>query len=88
MLKPLIALLACAGSLVAHAQYPARPVRLVVASVPGSAPDVLARILAEQTAESLKLVVETSGPQALAELVRADIARYRVLGARLNIEPN
>jgi tripartite-type tricarboxylate transporter receptor subunit TctC len=34
--------------------FPSRPVKVVVASVPGSAPDVLARILAESLSPSLK----------------------------------
>ncbi|MEO7403262.1 MAG: tripartite tricarboxylate transporter substrate binding protein, partial [Burkholderiales bacterium] len=34
--------------------YPTRPVRIVVASVPGSAPDVLARLIAEPLAARLK----------------------------------
>lgn len=140
-----------ASSSGAYAQdYPNRPVRIIVASVPGSAPDVLARILAERVAPQLKrpsaalagiptigdsipgfsaktwfglfapagtrpdviarlnrdvravlesaatrqalalqgLVVETSEPAALAELVRADIARYKTLAQRLKIEAN
>lgn len=34
--------------------YPSRPVRIVVASVPGSAPDVLARMLAERMTASFR----------------------------------
>lgn len=34
--------------------YPSRPVKVVVASVPGSAPDVLARVLAEALSPALK----------------------------------
>ena len=41
-------------------EYPSRPVKLVVASVPGSAPDVLARVLGEKLGSILKqpVVVE------------------------------
>lgn len=52
-----ISLMAAAlvSSLSAVAQdFPARPVKVVVASVPGSAPDVLARILAESLGPALK----------------------------------
>lgn len=46
---------ALVSSLSAAAQdFPARPVKVVVASVPGSAPDVLARILAESLGPALK----------------------------------
>ena len=53
-----LALGTAAAALPALAQdYPSRPVRLVVASVPGSAPDVLARVLAEKLGPALKQAV-------------------------------
>ena len=33
--------------------YPARPVRLIVGAVPGSAPDVIARLVAQRLSERL-----------------------------------
>ena len=33
--------------------YPTRPVRLIVGAVPGSAPDVIARLIAQSLAERL-----------------------------------
>jgi len=44
-------LVLCAGA--ALAQYPARPVRLLVHSPPGGAPDLIARVLGEKLAEAL-----------------------------------
>lgn len=56
----LCGLLAAAAAHAAAQEYPSRPVRIVVASVPASAPDVLARLLAEPLSERLKqqVVVE------------------------------
>lgn len=42
------------GQPVQAQHYPVRPVKVVVASVPGSAPDVLARVIGERLATSLK----------------------------------
>ena len=54
-----LALLACCAG-IALAQYPSRVVRVVVHSPPGSAPDILARVLGQQLTEVLgqQIVVE------------------------------
>jgi len=41
-----------------------------------------------QSFASSGLVVETGSPEELGALARSDIARYKVLAARLKIEPN
>ncbi len=38
---------------VAHAQYPSKPIRLIVTIAPGGAPDVVARILAQRLTETI-----------------------------------
>jgi len=47
-LSAILALLVCATQLVRAAEYPSRPITLVVAFTPGGASDVLARILARR----------------------------------------
>src|SRR6516225_1071721 len=57
--------------------YPSRPVRLIVGAVPGSAPDVIARLIAQSLAERLgqSFVVENrsgaSGNLATEAVARA-----------------
>jgi tripartite-type tricarboxylate transporter receptor subunit TctC len=62
----LVALLALTGTNAEWAlaqKYPARPIRLVVASSPGGASDILARMLAQKLAEDLaqQVVVDNRG---------------------------
>jgi tripartite-type tricarboxylate transporter receptor subunit TctC len=60
-LRPTLAAAALVAALPLAAQdFPSRPVKVVVASVPGSAPDVLARVLAESLGPALRqsVVVE------------------------------
>ena len=72
-----------------HAQYPSRPIKLIVSSAPGSVPDaVLARLRAEinrvlpmpevkerlNAAGGLEPYVTT--PQEFAERIRSDYEKY------------
>jgi tripartite-type tricarboxylate transporter receptor subunit TctC len=65
--------------------YPSRPVRLIVGAVPGSAPDVIARFVAERLSERLgqAFVVENrngaSGNLAVEAVVRAAPDGYTLL---------
>jgi tripartite-type tricarboxylate transporter receptor subunit TctC len=74
-----ISRLACAQS------YPGRPVRLIVGAVPGSAPDVIARLIAQWLSERLgqSFVVENrngaSGNIATEAVVRAQPDGYTLL---------
>ena len=69
-----LAVLAAAVATAAAAQYPSRPVRVIVSTAPGGAPDIAARVLAEKLAPSLgrPVVVENktgSNGNIAAELV-------------------
>ena len=65
--------------------YPSRPVRLIVGAVPGSAPDVIARLIAQSLAERLSqsFVVENrsgaSGNLATEAVARAAPDGYTLL---------
>jgi tripartite-type tricarboxylate transporter receptor subunit TctC len=66
-----------AGALLASAplaaqDFPSRPVRIVVASVPGSAPDVLARVLAEAMAPALKQPVIVDNKPGAGGIIGVD----------------
>lgn len=88
---------ALAGILLAGAQlhaagqdYPARTVRLIVAALPGSSPDLTARILAEQLRRKTgaSFVVENkaggNGIAAVSELARATPDGYTLLVGNIN----
>ncbi len=68
-------LLAALGS-VAHAQYPTRPVRLVVGFPAGSGPDVAARIVAQKLQDSFTAgVIVDNKPGAAGFIAASEVAR-------------
>src|ERR1700750_2107082 len=77
----------------AHAEdYPARPVRIIVGFIPGSAADITARVLGQRMGQSLgqQFVIENkpgAGSSLAAELVaRAPSDGYTLfLGSSANI---
>jgi tripartite-type tricarboxylate transporter receptor subunit TctC len=73
----LAALAVFAGVAAASAEtYPTRPVRLVVPFPPGSAPDLMARIIGEQLRETLgQPVVIDNKSGALGTIAAAEVAR-------------
>lgn len=72
-------------SLMASAQYPARPVRIVVTIPPGGAPDIAARIVGQRLGESFgqPFVIENrpgaNGNTAAAEVARAPADGYTLI---------
>ena len=46
-LRRLFAFIACAAALVAHAQYPNHPIKIVVPWPPGGAVDTIGRLVAD-----------------------------------------
>ena len=91
-LRWIVSLLVLAlGSAAASAQeYPARPVKLIVSALPGSSPDLTARILAEQLRKStgMAFVVENkagaNGIPAVRELSRSAPDGYTLLVGNIN----
>lgn len=93
-------LLCCAAAVAfsAHAQdYPTRPIRVVVASAPGGAIDVVARVVAQQLADTWKQPVPVENRPAAGAVIGVEtVARaapdgYTLLFVSLNpfaISPN
>lgn len=83
--------LAIATAMPAAAEYPERPVTLVVGSVPGSGPDFLARSMSEELAAELgqRVVVENqpgaAGNVAAAAISRAEPDGYRIFIGTINM---
>jgi tripartite-type tricarboxylate transporter receptor subunit TctC len=79
----LLAVLFAAGA--AFAQYPSRPVRIVVTIPPGGAPDIAARIIGQKLGESFgqPFVIENrpgaNGNSAAAEVARAPADGYTLI---------
>jgi tripartite-type tricarboxylate transporter receptor subunit TctC len=90
-MKPLcrlIAILAMLVPVVAFAQYPTKPIRLVVPFAPGGASDVLARLVGQKLAERMgQPVVVENKPGAATTLGAADVAKSPGDGYTLMLAP-
>jgi len=85
MRRTLLALALFLAAASAFAQYPARPIKIVVTIPPGGAPDITARVVGQKVAESIgqPVVVENrpgaNGNTAAAEVARAAPDGYTLL---------
>jgi tripartite-type tricarboxylate transporter receptor subunit TctC len=73
-----IALLLCLGVFIsgAFAQFPARPIKILVTIPPGGAPDIVARVVAEKMTPSLgQPVIIENKPGANGNAAAAEVAR-------------
>jgi tripartite-type tricarboxylate transporter receptor subunit TctC len=76
MIKPLITLLMALACQAASAEYPDQPIRIVVPFAAGGGTDVMARMFAQQLAESLKVpVVVDNRPGAGGTIGSTAVAR-------------
>jgi tripartite-type tricarboxylate transporter receptor subunit TctC len=76
MARLLLALVALLASTVAQAQYPSRPIHLVIPIPPGGAPDIAGRVLAEKLSQSLgQPVVVENKPGANGNVATEHVAR-------------
>ncbi len=77
MLKKLMALVAVAGALTAHAQtYPTRPVKIVVGFEAGGNTDTVARLVAQKLSERLgQQVIVENKPGAAGTIATSEAAR-------------
>ncbi len=75
-----------AVSALAHAQYPARPISMVVPFPPGGTSDSLARILADSVSKSLGVpVVVENKPGAEGQLAAQDVSKATPDGYRIGL---
>ena len=75
-MKRFIAILFGLISAAAHAQYPSRPIHLIVPIPPGGAPDIAARVLAEKLSQSMgQPVVVENKPGANGNVASEYVAR-------------
>jgi tripartite-type tricarboxylate transporter receptor subunit TctC len=78
--------LALAGNLPAQAAYPEKPIHLLVGFPPGSAPDIIARLLGEKFAGPLgKQVLVENNPGAAANIAAERIAKAAPDGYTLGL---
>jgi tripartite-type tricarboxylate transporter receptor subunit TctC len=76
MLRFIAALGALALSLAANAQFPSRPIHILVTIPPGGAPDIVARVVGEKLSQRLgQPVVVDNKPAANGNAAAAEVAR-------------
>src|SRR3954451_8040001 len=76
MLRFVAALGALVVSLAANAQFPSRPIHILVTIPPGGAPDIVARVIADKVSPALgQPVVVDNKPAANGNAAAAEVAR-------------
>ena len=76
MLRVLVAAAALVLSLAAQAQFPSRPIHILVTIPPGGAPDIVARVLGEKISHTLgQPVVVDNKPAANGNAAASEVAR-------------
>jgi len=72
----LLAVLAVLAATAGHAQFPSRPIHIVVTIPPGGAPDIVARVLAEKISPALgQPIVVDNKPAANGNAAAHEVAR-------------
>ena len=74
----LVALTGATGDAAAAAAYPARPIRIVVASAPGSGPDIVTRLIGRKLAETWQQQIIADNRTGAGGNVGAEIVAHAV----------
>ncbi len=74
----LVALMGATGGAAAAAAYPARPIRIVVASAPGSGPDIVTRLIGRKLAETWQQQIIADNRTGAGGNVGAEIVAHAV----------
>jgi tripartite-type tricarboxylate transporter receptor subunit TctC len=97
MLRALAALACVAAIGLAHAQYPTKPIRIIVPIPPGGAPDIAARVVGQKVAERIgqQVIVEnragSNGNIAMETVARSTPDGYTLLlgaDSQMTINPH
>src|SRR5215218_3878968 len=73
---PPVAMLFASDALAAEAPYPARPIRIVVASAPGSGPDIVTRLIGRKLGETWQQQIIADNRTGAGGNVGADIVAH------------